>query len=185
MTDLNLFHYREDWLSLRFRLECRAYMHKAREEGNVEDYTKLLSSWFRRQDGGYYFTWILNDSPEDWRLTILQHLENDHKQEYETHINQLTELQTQRNDSLTDQHFQCVATNQYLKSLPKSAHECSKCYRSFQEGSDMIWRACENHAYCGKCWYEQASRSIRPMLKSCTCLLYQITCITDKIIYDY
>ncbi len=93
----------------------------------------------------------INDSPENYRLEVLEMSKRQPKT-YSQLINLITEISIRRKELDPMCFFPCVATDEYVETLPPDAKKCMQCHNKFQEGFEIVWKPCGQHTFCLKCW---------------------------------
>lgn len=120
----------------------------------------------------------LNDSPEEYRLRALKRLKSSNSIIYDEVIQIITGISLTRKELDPNYLFPCVATDQYVGMLPETAQTCKHCSKAFAEGVDMIWKPCEKHVFCLKCWRGLSNGTFGrglplPFNALCTCSGFQ------------
>ncbi len=103
----------------------------------------------------------LNDSPQDRRVAALATIADEDPTLFVRVIDDITSLSRQRNDTDPYRFFDCVATVDFLRELPKEAKYCHWCHEAFKTGFTMHWRFCNRHAICNTCAATQGLQALR------------------------
>lgn len=105
---------------------------------NFSEYTDRLTLM---RDDMTLVVLSLNDSPEKYRKEALLKMK---PTIYRQVIVMITTISLYRE--------KCVATDEYIDRLPRTAQKCMFCSEQFSEGSDIIWKPCGKHVFCQECW---------------------------------
>lgn len=160
--------------SQKQRWRLRAMLHGYHDKGNVNGYMeKMTDVWNSNSIIENIFIWALIDSPEAYRQSVLEHIENQDPETYNEIVSLISEVQ-EANGSARGITFQCVAFPEYLSTLPESAQKCFWCRGKFAKGADMIWRHCKKHAWCLECFERCSSQSLKPPFLDCPCIAPEV-----------
>lgn len=168
----SLLSWVHDSRVLHERWRVRATLHEYYKKGNWDSYVSKMNTALNTTTENV-FVWALIDSPEIYRRLVLEELENKFPEIYKEIVSLISEIQeedrSQEGRSVPGIAFQCVALPDYLSTLPKSARQCVRCRREFDEGADIIWMRCREHPWCSKCFEERSSESLKPPFLDCPC----------------
>jgi hypothetical protein len=129
-----------------------------------ESYCRILNTIPKNDE--FTIALALNDSAEWARLMALNQLE---AQLYSRIIENISEIQMDKNRFDPKFLFPCVATNKFMETLPSSVRKCNICDKCFEEGSDIIWKFCGSHSLHNKCLRESFDQM--PLIGTCDCIL--------------
>ena len=108
----------------------------------------------------------LNDSPQWARLRALKQLKDDVRSRI---LHNIFKIQLDRDDLDPKSLFPCVATKEYMGSLPSSAQTCNICQDPMKEGFDFIWKPCGKHVLHPECLGANIGQA--PLSAVCSCVL--------------
>lgn len=81
-------------------------------------------------------------------------------------FNYISEIQISKDKFNPKSLFPCVATKDFIGTLPFSARNCSICEDEFQDGYDVIWNGCGKHTFHFACYQISIDQKQRPL---CDC----------------
>jgi hypothetical protein len=66
--------------------------------------------------------------------------------------------------------FPCIATNEFLDTLPLPLRKCNICNERFEQGYDFVKKGCGAHGMHRQCLMESLMRGNQPLWGLCGCL---------------
>jgi hypothetical protein len=152
-------------LTVSFRQKDRMELYeRLRACRTWEPYCQLLNAIPKTHE--FTIALALNDSAEWARLRALSQLD---AQLHSKIINIISEIQMDKSRYDPNSLFPCVATKDFMKALPSSAHTCNICRQDFLEGFDIVWKFCGSHSLHQKCFRENVDQM--PLMGVCNCIL--------------
>jgi len=146
----------------RDRMELYIHIRACR---TWNSYCRVLNSIPKKNE--FTIALALNDSAEWARLRALSQLD---AQLYSRIIKTVSEIQMDKNRFDPKSLFPCVATTNFMETLPPSARKCNICRKHIQEGFDIVWKFCGNHTLHNKCFRESVDRLEMPLIGVCDCI---------------
>lgn len=168
-----------DWVTNLKAMETRFEGHELLQNNDFDTCVWHVN-FFARQLGRLALA--INDSREEHRLRLLKRLKGKYPDDYSQVIKMISELQILRKKLDPKQIFPCVATDDYIATLPEDAQKCAYCAFCFREGYDIIEKLCGKHNFCRKCFEKRVKDGRNPLHGYCSCLR-DITLQTREQIY--
>lgn len=144
-----------------------------RENKTINEYMEELNriaSQCNQRDDWTMLALVLNDSPEKYRLLAFNQLREKSSERYAQIINIISDIHIRRETVDPQSLFPCIATKTYIDTLQSLARQCLKCKKAFQEGHNLIWKPCGQHAFCQSCWSILHKKMDVPFHYWCHCI---------------
>jgi hypothetical protein len=93
----------------------------------------------------------INDMHEEFRLKALQRLEQLGSL-YLGIVSIISQIQMDKRRYDPKGLFPCIATDEFLDTLPSPAPKCNICNEQFKEGHDIIKKGCGEHGLHSECF---------------------------------